>query len=55
MELQTTLAAIFLLITALIALTTYTACRGKARGGDAETEYFLAGGSLKWYFVAGAV
>lgn len=49
---------VFLALTALIALATYWACRGSASRGDAvggEKDYFLAGGGLKWYFVAGSI
>ena len=55
MELQPVQVGIFLLITALIALVTYLACRGRRDEADSEREYFLAGGSLKWYFVAGSI
>jgi len=46
--------AVFVAITALIAFATYLHVRGK-RGAQDEKEYFLAGGSLRWYFVAGSI
>ncbi|MEP4050715.1 MAG: sodium/solute symporter [Litorimonas sp.] len=50
--------AVFLGLTALIAFATYWFCRGSASRGDdvgGEKDYFLAGGGLKWYFVAGSI
>ena len=55
MELQNTQFIVFLAITALIAAVTYWFCRGTRDSSDGEREYFLAGGSLKWYFVAGSI
>jgi SSS family solute:Na+ symporter len=55
MELQNTQVVVFLALTALIAAVTYWYCRGARSGPDGEQEYFLAGGSLKWYFVAGSI
>lgn len=55
MELQLTQIIVFLGITALIGLATYLACRGTRVDADGEKEYFLAGGDLKWYFVAGSI
>ena len=51
---------VFLLLSALIAGLTWWFCRGSGTRGDASSEqaeddYFLAGGSLKWYFVAGSI
>lgn len=47
---------VFAAISLLIALLTYLTCRraGKLAGGGAK-EYFLAGGSLSWIFVAGSL
>jgi len=42
-------------LTALIGGVTYWYCRGARHSEDGEQEYFLAGGSLKWYFVAGSI
>ncbi|MEM9599452.1 MAG: SLC5 family protein [Pseudomonadota bacterium] len=58
MELNTTQVLVFLGLTALIAVATWWACRdqfGRGSGENAEADYFLAGGSLKWYFVAGSI
>jgi len=55
MELQLTQIIVFLGLTALIAGVTYWYCRGARHSEDGEQEYFLAGGSLKWYFVAGSI
>lgn len=44
----------FSALTALIALLTWLKCRGVARGTGAK-EYFLAGGSLSWIYVAGSL
>jgi len=55
MELQNIQIIVFLALTALIAGVTYWYCRGARAGEDGEQEYFLAGGSLKWYFVAGSI
>jgi len=55
MELQNLQIIVFLGLTALIALVTYWYCRGARHSEDGEKEYFLAGGSLKWYFVAGSI
>jgi len=53
---DTVQATVFLVITALIGLATYLHCRG-ARRGEATSghDYFLANGSLSWYFVAGSI
>jgi len=55
MNLDLTQIFVFLGITGLIAFMTYLACRGARQDEDGEKEYFLAGGSLKWYFVAGSI
>ncbi|MBD2841191.1 SLC5 family protein [Erythrobacter rubeus] len=47
--------AVFIAITALIALATYLHVRGTRKGPQNERDYFLAGGSLSWYFVAGSI
>ena len=50
--------AVFLSITGLIAFLTYLKCRGHGRGKGKDQqnkEYFLAGGGLAWYFVAGSI
>ena len=55
MELQASQIAVFLGLSALIAAITYWYCRDARHSEDGEQEYFLAGGSLKWYFVAGSI
>jgi solute:Na+ symporter, SSS family len=48
--------AVFLIITALIALATYWHCRGTMGTGNGDgRDYFLANGGLAWYFVAGSI
>ncbi len=48
--------SIFFIITALIGFLTYLKCRGQNRGeSNQNKEYFLAGGSLSWVFVAGSI
>ncbi|MFT7287818.1 MAG: SSS family solute:Na+ symporter [Halieaceae bacterium] len=46
---------VFIAITAGIAALTYWQCRGAQRSSDDNAEYFLAGRSLPWYFVAGSI
>jgi solute:Na+ symporter, SSS family len=46
--------AIFLLLTALVAVLTWR-CRGANTSGDASREHFLAGGPLAWPFIAGSL
>lgn len=58
MQLSITQFVVFLGLTALIAFLTYWFCRGSAgrgEGDNGEKDYFLAGGGLKWYFVAGSI
>lgn len=58
MELNAIQVMVFLGLTGLIAATTWWFCRdslGRGDGDNAESDYFLAGGSLKWYFVAGSI
>ena len=47
--------AIFIGLTALIAGLTWWLCRGARHSESGEKDYFLAGGGLKWYFVAGSI
>ena len=59
-ELNIIQVGVFVALTAAIALATYLLCRGSGTRGDgtteqAETDYFLAGSGLKWYFVAGSI
>ncbi|WP_100657628.1 SLC5 family protein [Alteromonas flava] len=47
---------VFLGVTIAIAFATYLHCRGKGhRTANQNKEYFLAGGGLAWYFVAGSI
>ena len=47
---------IFLLVTIAIGAITFLHCRGKGHNQTDQTkEYFLAGGGLAWYFVAGSI
>ncbi|MFW8590935.1 SLC5 family protein [Glaciecola sp. 2405UD65-10] len=47
---------VFLFVTVLIAFLTYLHCKGKGHSEANQTkEYFLAGGGLAWYFVAGSI
>ncbi len=55
MNLDLTQILVFLGITGFIGFMTYLACRGARTDEDGEKEYFLAGGGLKWYFVAGSI
>ncbi|MHA6334081.1 sodium:solute symporter family transporter [Qipengyuania sp. CAU 1752] len=48
--------AVFLTISAGIALATWLHCRGtRGAGPQDERDYFLANGGLAWYFVAGSI
>jgi SSS family solute:Na+ symporter len=48
--------SVFLFVTLLIAFLTYLQCRGKGHTEASQSkEYFLAGGGLAWYFVAGSI
>ena len=56
MDTTTTQLAVFLFVTVLIGALTYWHCRGKGdRKSNQNKEYFLAGGGLAWYFVAGSI
>lgn len=46
---------IFLGLTALVAVLTWWRCRGEVRSKDASKDYFLAGGTLAWPFIAGSL
>lgn len=46
---------VFAVITAAIAVFTYLQCRKAPRSGDDNAEYFLAGRTLSWYFIAGSI
>ncbi|WOT05037.1 SLC5 family protein [Shewanella youngdeokensis] len=47
---------VFTIVTAMIGFLTYWKCRGaNRRQSNQNREYFLAGGSLGWVFVAGSI
>lgn len=45
---------VFAFLTALVGLLTYLTCRKEKRMKEAR-EYFLAGGSLSWIYIAGSI
>jgi solute:Na+ symporter, SSS family len=47
--------AVFLGLTALVAVLTWHQCRRAVHSGDASRDFFLAGGGLSWPFVAGSL
>lgn len=47
--------AVFLALTALVALATWWRCRRERHAADRGRDYFLAGGSLSWPFIAGSL
>lgn len=55
MLVQNTQIIVFLVITAAIAFATYLKCRGKRSDDDSNQEYFLAGKTLSWVFIAGSI
>lgn len=55
MEGNTLQLAVFLGLTALVAVLTWLKCRGATRSGDVSRDFFLAGGGLSWPFVAGSL
>ncbi|NNC36953.1 MAG: SLC5 family protein [Acidimicrobiales bacterium] len=55
MDLQLSQILVFVGLTALIAAVTIWVCARAGTSRDSEKEYFLAGGGLKWYFVAGSI
>lgn len=55
MDLQLSQFLVFIALTALIAGVTVWFCLKAKPSEDEEKDYFLAGGSLKWYFVAGSI
>lgn len=46
---------VFLGLTALVGLITWLHCRKADRSGNEAKEYFLAGSSLSWVFIAGSL
>lgn len=56
MSSSTIQVSVFVFVTALIGFLTYLSCRGHNRNANNQNrEYFLAGGGLAWYFVAGSI
>lgn len=47
--------AVFVALTALVAVLTWWRCRQSVRSSDVSRDYFLAGGGLTWPFVAGSL
>ncbi|MBI2381278.1 MAG: solute:sodium symporter family transporter [Gammaproteobacteria bacterium] len=48
-------AAVFVALTALVAVLTWRKCRSMGPVANASKAYFLAGGQLSWPFVAGSL
>src|SRR5690606_28059611 len=55
MESNAVQVAVFLGLTALVAVLTWWRCAKAPRSNDASRDYFLAGGSLSWPFIAGSL
>ncbi|TZF86729.1 solute:sodium symporter family transporter [Cognatilysobacter lacus] len=47
--------AVFIALTAAVALATWWRCRRERHASDHGRDYFLAGGSLSWPFIAGSL
>lgn len=47
--------AVFIALTAAVAIATWWQCRHAVHAVSASKEYFLAGGSLAWPFIAGSL
>jgi solute:Na+ symporter, SSS family len=47
--------AVFLCLTALVALATWWKCRRAPHSNNASSDFFLAGGTLSWPFIAGSL
>jgi SSS family solute:Na+ symporter len=47
--------AVFVALTALVAVATWWKCRTATHARDASKEYFLAGGGLAWPYIAGSL
>lgn len=47
--------AVFLGLTALVALATWWKCRRAPHSANASSDFFLAGGTLTWPFIAGSL
>jgi SSS family solute:Na+ symporter len=56
MQIDPLQTAIFFLVTAAVGFFTWLKCRTpRAHTGDGNRDYFLAGGSLTWPFIAGSI
>ena len=55
MQLELIQIIIFISLLLAIAVVTVWYCLKSSSSANQEKEYFLAGGSLKWYFVAGSI
>lgn len=56
MNLQQNQALIAAALTALVAFITYWKCRGEGRSAEnSNREFFLAGGGLSWFYIAGSI
>jgi SSS family solute:Na+ symporter len=55
MQLELIQIIIFISLLSAIAVVTVWYCLKSSSSVNQEKEYFLAGGSLKWYFVAGSI
>src|SRR5690606_20495824 len=47
--------SVFVALTALVALLTWWRCRREVCSANASRDYFLAGGTLAWPFIAGSL
>ncbi len=56
MDSQILQVGVFFLVTILIGYFTYLKCRNASRGdGKSSKDFFLAGGGLTWFYVAGSI
>ena len=55
MDSNTLQVAVFVALTALVALLTWWRCRRAVHSDSASRDYFLAGGTLAWPFIAGSL
>ncbi|KGM53637.1 sodium:solute symporter [Lysobacter arseniciresistens ZS79] len=55
MESNAVQGVVFVALTALVALLTWWRCHHEVRSADTSRDYFLAGGTLAWPFIAGSL
>ncbi len=55
MEASAIQIAVFVALTSLVAAVTWWKCRRAVHNSDSSRDYFLAGGTLTWPFVAGSL